>query len=76
MANQYPSCGFVPPYILEAVAKSNDALKESREACEHTLKHGKANAQHRHEECVKARVSVRSCNRWRRLKITCESLQA
>jgi hypothetical protein len=57
MAKQYPVCGFVPPYILEAVAKSSD-VEESRHACEHTLKHAKATAQHRHEECVKGHVSA------------------
>jgi Zn-dependent metalloprotease len=76
MPGHYPICGFVPPYILEAVAKSNDAVKESRDACEHTLRHGMANAQHRHEECVKARVSIRSHDLWRQPKSNRESLQA
>jgi hypothetical protein len=57
MAKQYPICGFVPPYILEAVAKFSD-VEESRHACEYTLKHASATAQHRHEECVKAHVSA------------------
>ncbi|KAJ9648783.1 hypothetical protein H2201_005043 [Coniosporium apollinis] len=50
-------CGFVPPYILEAIAGSTSVPEESRIACRHTLKHAQSYADQRHELCTHAHVS-------------------
>ncbi|KAF1831794.1 peptidase M4 thermolysin, partial [Decorospora gaudefroyi] len=62
---------FVPPYILEAVAKSTD-VEESRVACQNTLKHTTANAQHRREVCTKAHVQLLSPTEFARQIYDCQ----
>jgi hypothetical protein len=59
---QYPVCGFVPPYILSAIAdsaiaKSDHVGENSRTACKHTLEHGVSYATQRHELCARTQVS-------------------
>ena len=59
---QYPICGFVPPYILSAIAdsaiaKSDHVGENSRTACKHTLQHGITCATQRHELCARTQVS-------------------
>jgi Zn-dependent metalloprotease len=54
---QHPICGFVPPYILEAIAGSSSIAEESRIACRHTLKHAQSYVDQRHELCTGAHVS-------------------
>lgn len=56
---QHAICGFVPPYILEAIAgynataeKSDLVGKEVRTACEHTLQHIHAYADERQKLCT------------------------
>ncbi|KAI1516814.1 Peptidase M4 [Pyrenophora tritici-repentis] len=58
----YPICGFVPPYILSAIADSAIAKPDpvgeiSRAACKHTLQHGTSYATQRHELCARTQVS-------------------
>ena len=58
---QYPICGFVPPYILSAIAdsaiaKSDHVGENSRTACKHTLEHGISYATQRHELCARTQV--------------------
>ncbi|EON64524.1 hypothetical protein W97_03757 [Coniosporium apollinis CBS 100218] len=45
-------CGFVPPYILQAIASSDSYPEESRLACLHTLKHAKSYADERDDSCA------------------------
>ncbi|KAF1847697.1 extracellular metalloprotease precursor [Cucurbitaria berberidis CBS 394.84] len=54
---QQPICGFVPPYILEAIAGSDTIAEESRHSCKHTLQHVQSYAEHRHELYTGAHVS-------------------
>jgi hypothetical protein len=61
-AQQYSICGFVPPYILSAIAdsaiaKSDHVGENSRTACKHTLQHGMTYATQRHELCARTQVS-------------------
>ena len=61
-AQQYPICGFVPPYILSAIAdsaiaESDHVGESSRAACKHTLEHGISYATQRHELCARTQVS-------------------
>lgn len=53
-------CGFVPPYILEAIAGSDSVPEESRAACQHTLEHTHSYTKHRHELSSNAKVSPTS----------------
>jgi hypothetical protein len=68
---QYPVCGFVPPYILSAIAdsaiaKSDPVGENSRTACKHTLQHGMNYATQRHELCARTQVSPPVLGRLRR----------
>ncbi|CAO2647195.1 Nn.00g081170.m01.CDS01 [Neocucurbitaria sp. VM-36] len=56
-AREQSICGFVPPYILEAIAASDNVAEESRIACQHTLKHTNAYHEQRHELCTEGHVS-------------------
>ena len=59
---QYPICGFVPPYILSAIAdsaiaKSDPVGETSRTACKYTLQHGIDYATQRHDLYARTQVS-------------------
>ncbi|OAL43172.1 extracellular metalloprotease precursor [Pyrenochaeta sp. DS3sAY3a] len=56
-------CGFVPPYILEAIAGSDSVPEESRAACQHTLEHTHSYTKHRHELSSNANVSPTSAGK-------------
>lgn len=65
---QYPICGFVPPYILSAIADSTVAgsdpvAEDSRVACQHTLQHGRSHADQRRELCARTQVSLPDAER-------------
>ncbi|KAH7066062.1 extracellular metalloprotease precursor [Paraphoma chrysanthemicola] len=47
-SQQFPICGFVPPYVLEAIAASDLVAEESQKACRDTLKYINSRAEHDH----------------------------
>ncbi|EON63915.1 hypothetical protein W97_03143 [Coniosporium apollinis CBS 100218] len=53
-------CGFVPPYVLEAIAGSASVPEESRIACRYTLTHASTYADQRHELCTHAHAPAQA----------------